>query len=192
MQNKNSENKILMVLFIIIGVVFTSGILFHMNRVDNALKEYEKEIYDEIPSELMKRDVSSNLDRIETQDYYFNSFKDSQKAYLNAYLNGDYERAFVVADNVLNQYKDGELNLNLQQYLISQFNLYDANLQILLIDKYDYLYENIGVKYEVMDFIFTQILSYKNDKLSYEIIKKNTYLSNIFQLAVEYENKKLK
>lgn len=192
MTNKNQSEHILVVLFVIIGVVFTIGVLFHMNRVDKALKNYEEEITSEIPSDLMKRDVSSNSDVIEKQDYFYKSFKESQKAYLNAYLKQDYERAFIVADNVLNQYKDGALHLNLEQYLISQFNLYDANLQILLIDKYDYLYDNIGIKYEVMDFIFNQIISYKNDNPSYEIIKKNSYLSKILKLAEEYDSKKLK
>ena len=185
------------IFFIIIGLVFVATIVFHIYSIDKSIEAYEKqqqEAWSQTPilKEEYNRTGRSSDEVIDTDDYFFNSFEDAQVAYLNAYLASNYERSFLIANNTMNQYKDGELELNYKQELLTQFQIYDSNLQILTLSEYDYLYDDIGMKYEVIDFIMTQILSYRDDIESFKLIKENNYLRKIFEFAEKYEKRKLK
>ena len=191
--SKNND-KISIVLFIIIGIVFVTTIVFHMSRVDKSIKAYEKEQQEAWSQPILKEEYNQKggSDVIESDDCYFNSFEDAQVAYLNAYLASNFERSFIIANNVMNQYKDGELKMNYKDELLTQFQIYDSNLQILSSSKYDYLYEDVSTKYEVIDFIMSQILSYKDDIESFKLIMQNNYLKKIYEFAERYEKSKLK
>lgn len=184
----------IMVFIVIMGGVFIATVSYHMYKVSQMEKAYEQDLLEARQMEPIVPDRDDlgirkkPFDDIEIES--FQSFEDAQFAYLNAYLESNFETSFYIANKIMNQYEEGSLILTPKEKLQTQFQIYDSNLQLLIGDRYDYLYDNISDKYAVIDFLLEEIASYKDDKDALILIENDTYMKKVYELAIQYSKSK--
>lgn len=191
-----AENNFIwvMAVVVIMGGVFIGTVCFHMYKVSQAEKAYEQDLMEARRMEPVIQDrddlgiTRKPFDNIEIES--FDSFEDVQFAYLNAYLESNFETSFYIANKVMNQYEEGSVILTPKEKLQTQFQIYDSNLQLLIGDRYDYLYDNVSDKYAVIDFLLEEIAKYGEDKDAMILINNDSYMKKVYDLAIQYSKSK--
>lgn len=193
--DKQENNFIWVMAFVvIIGGVFIATVTYHMYKVSQLERAYEQDLLEARKMEPVIQDggdltiTRKPFDNIEIKD--FASFDDAQFAYLNAYLESDFETSFYIANRIMNQYEEGSLILTPKEKLQTQFQIYDSNLQLLIGNKYDHLYNNVSDKYAVIDFLLEEIANYSSDKDAMILITNDTYMRKVYDLAIQYSKSK--
>lgn len=191
-----AENNFIwiMAVVVIMGGVFIGTVAFHMYKVSQAERAYEQDLMEARKMEPVIQDrgdlaiTRKPFDNIDIKD--FASFEDAQFAYLNAYLESDFETSFYIANRIMNQYEEGSIILTPKEKLQTQFQIYDSNLQLLIGDKYDHLYPNVSDKYAVIDFLLEEIAKYADDKDAMILINNDMYMKKVYDLAIQYSKSK--
>lgn len=184
----------IMIFIVIMGGVFIATVSYHMYKVSQLEKAYEQDLTEARQMEPIIPDRDDlgirkkPFDGIEIES--FKSFEDAQFAYLNAYLESNFETSFYIANKIMNQYEEGSLILTPKEKLQTQFQIYDSNLQLLIGDRYDYLYDDLSDKYAVIDFLLEEIAKYKDDKDALILINNDTYMKKVYDLAIQYSKSK--
>lgn len=184
----------IMIFIVIMGGVFIATVSYHMYKVSQLEKAYEQDLIEARQMEPIIPDRDDlgirkkPFDGIEIES--FKSFEDAQFAYLNAYLESNFETSFYIANKIMNQYEEGSLILTPKEKLQTQFQIYDSNLQLLIGDRYDYLYDDLSDKYAVIDFLLEEIAKYKDDKDALILINNDTYMKKVYDLAIQYSKSK--
>lgn len=184
----------IMVFIVIMGGVFIATVSYHMYKVSQMEKAYEQDLLEAKKMEPIVPDRDDlgirkkPFEDIEIES--FKSFEDAQFAYLNAYLESNFETSFYIANKIMNQYEEGSMILTPKEKLQTQFQIYDSNLQLLIGDRYDYLYDNVSDKYAVIDFLLEEIAKYKDDKDALILIENDTYMKKVYDLAIQYSKSK--
>lgn len=184
----------IMIFIVIMGGVFIATVSYHMYKVSQLEKAYEQDLIEARQMEPIIPDRDDlgirkkPFDGIEIES--FKSFEDAQFAYLNAYLESNFETSFYIANKIMNQYEEGSLILTPKEKLQTQFQIYDSNLQLLIGNQYDYLYDDLSDKYAVIDFLLEEIAKYKDDKDALILINNDTYMKKVYDLAIQYSKSK--